>query len=74
MMTKWQRIEKQRKDTTRFLKKCEVAVRHSKFGFKPPVVNGVGQCSGCYNPDDGEMEQQCRGCTLNEYFIEEVRE
>lgn len=25
MMTKWQRIEKQRKDTTRFLKKCEVA-------------------------------------------------
>ena len=54
MMTKWQRIEKQRKDTTRFLKKCEVAVRQSKFGFKPPVVNGVE-------------------CTLNEYFIEEVR-
>lgn len=73
MMTKWQRIEKQRKDTARFLKKCEVAVRQSKFGFKLPVVNGVGQCSGCYNPDDGEMEQQCRECTLNEYFIEEVR-
>ena len=56
---KWQRIEKQTKDLKRFLK-----------NFEPPIVNGFGQCSGCYNPDDGQLEEQCRGCPYNEYFVE----
>ena len=64
-MTKWQRIEKQSIELKRFLKKCEAAVRQVKFGFKPPIVNGFGQCSGCYNPDDGQMEQDCRACPYN---------
>ena len=67
---KWQRIEKQTKDLKRFLKKCESAVRQIEFGFEPPIVNGFGQCSGCYNPDDGQLEEQCRGCPYNEYFVE----
>lgn len=72
-MTPLQKIEKQTRVTRLAIKKCVTAQSQIKFGFKPPVVNGRGQCSGCYNPDDGEMEQQCRECTLNEYFIEEVR-
>ena len=71
-VTKWQRIEKQSKELKRFLKKCEAAVRQVKFGFKPPIVNGFGQCSGCYNPDDGQMEQDCRACPYNEYFTKGV--
>lgn len=71
-VTKWQRIEKQSKELKRFLKKCEAAVRQVKFGFKPPIVNGFGQCSGCYNSDDGQMEQDCRVCPYNEYFTEGV--
>lgn len=71
-VTKWQRIEKQSKELKRFLKKCGAAVRQVKFGFKPPIVNGFGQCSGCYNPDDGQMEQECRECPYNEYFTEGV--
>ena len=59
-----------KKDLKRFLKKCETAVRQIKFGFKPPIVNGFGQCSGCYNPDDGQLEEQCRVCPYNEYFVE----
>ncbi len=71
-VTKWQQIEKQSKKLKRFLKKCMVAIRQAKFGFEPPIVNGFGKCSGCYNPDDGQMEQDCRVCPYNEYFTEGV--
>lgn len=71
-MNIWQQRQQEEKETRRFLKKCPTALAQVKFGFKPPVINGMGKCSGCYNPDDGQMESQCRGCRFNEYFIEEV--
>lgn len=71
-MNIWQQREKQGRDTRKFLKRCEVAQNQARFGFEPPIVNGVGQCSGCRNPDDNELELQCRTCEHNEYFAEEV--
>lgn len=66
-MTKWEKIKQQEKTTRKELKNCEVAKRFKAFGFKEPLVNGCGECSGCYNPDDNELEQQCRECQCNEY-------
>lgn len=71
-MTPWEKIEKQTRMTKLFLKKCVTAQNQIKFGFSPPIVNGRGQCSGCYNPDDNRMESACRNCQHNEYYIEEV--
>lgn len=67
-MTVWQRIEKRRKMTVKTLNRCPVRLKYAGCGFKPPVINGIGQCGGCYNPDDGQLEFQCRGCQHNEYF------
>ncbi len=71
-MPDWRRIEKQSRRMKRYIRKCGTAVRQMKFGFNPPVVNGFGQCSGCYNPDDGQMERDCRECPYNEYFTEGI--
>lgn len=69
-MNIWQQREQQGKDTRKALKKCPVNLKYIGCGFRPPVVNGMGKCSGCYNPDDGQMESQCRECQHNEYFEE----
>lgn len=71
-MTRWQIIEQMEKKTRKALKKCPVNLYYIKCGFKPPVVNGTGQCSGCRNPDDNEMEWQCCTCCYNEYYIGEA--
>lgn len=71
-MTIWQRRQQDEKEARKTLKKCETAKRQNDFGFEPPVINGMGQCSGCRNPDDNVLEPKCRGCRHNEYFIEEV--
>lgn len=71
-MTLREKIEKQTRETRSVLKKCVTAQNQIKFGFKPPIINGRGQCSGCYNPDDDRMESACRNCQHNEYYIEEV--
>lgn len=72
-MTRWQLIEHRAKETRKALKKCQVAMKHVACGFsRSVIINSMGQCSGCRNPDDNELESQCRGCKHNEYFIEEV--
>lgn len=72
-MTKWQLIELRSKETRKALKKCPVALKYVSCGFaRSVIINGMGQCAGCYDPDTGEMETQCKGCSHNEYF-EEVR-
>lgn len=71
-MNIWQQREQRSKNTRKVIKKCEAAQNQIKFGFEPPLVNSIGQCSGCRNPDDGELESQCRGCQHNEYHVEEV--
>ena len=70
--TRWQTIEKRANKTEKFLKKCLVAERHVKLGFKNPVVNVQGKCEGCRNPDDEQLEERCRICSYNEYYIEEA--
>jgi len=69
-MTKYQQIEKRKKETNRILKKCPIRIHYDKCGFDSPIVNQSGQCSGCYNPDDKELEEDCKNCCRNEYFIE----
>lgn len=69
-MTKAEQIKRQKERTKRALKKCEVAINFKGFGFKTPVINRCGKCGGCYNPDDNELEQKCRTCKVNEYFID----
>ena len=49
-----------------------MAKQYAGCGFKEPVINGMGQCSGCRNPDDNELESYCCTCEHNEYFIGEV--
>lgn len=71
-MTRWQQIEEREKASRRAMKKCPVAMKWVACGFGQPVINGVGQCSGCRNPDDGELESRCRGCGHNEYHVEEM--
>lgn len=66
-MTIWQKREKQTRDTQKELKKCSINLRYIGYGFKLPIVNKMGLCSGCRNPDDGELELDCRNCKLNEY-------
>lgn len=51
------------------LKKCDIAKEHVAFGFDVPVISSMAECSGCRNPDDNELEQQCRACRFNEYFV-----
>lgn len=71
-MNRWQQRERKGKEARRFLNRCDIAQNQIKFGFNPPIVNGMGQCSGCRNPDDGELESKCRTCRYNEYFVEGV--
>ena len=71
-MTIRQQIEQRTRDTLRMLKKCPVNLEYSRFGFKCPVVNGEGRCSGCYNPDTEQMESKCEMCKCNEYRKGEV--
>lgn len=71
-MTRWQQIEQRAKETRKTLKKCPIALKWVGCGFTQTViVNSMGECAGCRNPDDGELEAQCRGCRHNEYFEEE---
>lgn len=72
MMSRWDLIREQEKKTKKALKSCTVAKEYKGFGFTEPIINGYGQCSGCRNPDDGELEPQCDTCSCNEYYIEEV--
>lgn len=72
-MTRWDLIREQEKKSRKTLKTCTMAKRYKVSGFKEPVINGRGQCSGCRNPDDGELEPQCDTCSCNEYYTEEVR-
>lgn len=70
-MTRWQQVEQRAKETRKTLKKCPVAIQWVSCGFaKSIIVNSMGQCSGCRNPDDGELEQRCSRCKHNEYFEE----
>lgn len=69
-MTKREKLEKQIRDTKRYLKKCSVADKWRRFGFKVPIINTRGKCGGCYDPDDNMLEMRCKKCPYNEYFIE----
>lgn len=70
-MTRWKQIEQKAKETRKALKKCPIALKWVACGFTQSViVNGMGECSGCRNPDDKELEPQCRDCKHNEYFKE----
>lgn len=70
-MTRWQQVEQRAKETRKALKKCQIALKWVSCGFTQSViVNGMGECSGCRNPDDGKLEPQCEGCKHNEYFEE----
>ena len=73
MMSRWDRMREREKIAKRTLKNCTIAKRYKGFGFKTPIVSSRGQCSGCRNPDDNELEPQCKVCSSNEYHIEEVR-
>lgn len=72
MMTRWDLIKEQEKKTKKALKSCTMAKQYAGCGFKEPVINGQGQCSGCRNPDDDELESYCCTCEHNEYFVGEV--
>lgn len=69
-MTRWQQIEKKARAMRRVMKACIVVKKYTVSGFDTPVINGMGKCSGCYNPDDEQLEMQCTACPHNEYFIE----
>ena len=56
MRTRWDLIREQEKKTKKALKSCTMAKQYAGCGFKEPVINGMGQCSGCRNPDDNELE------------------
>lgn len=64
------RVEARARESRRAMKKCETASRQKAFGFREAVVNSMGTCSGCRNPDDNTLEETCRKCRHNEYFIE----
>jgi len=70
--TRWDLIREQEKKTKKALKSCTMAKQYAGCGFKEPVINGMGQCFGCRNPDDNELESYCCTCEHNEYFIGEV--
>jgi len=66
-MTKHQQIEAQTKKTQSCWKKCNIRKWHIKGGFKPPVLNRTGKCSGCYNQDTKVIDPDCAACPVNEY-------
>lgn len=67
-----QRVEARARESRRAMKKCPTAERQKAFGFPEALLNSRGECSGCRNPDDNKLEQECRQCTHNEYYVEEV--
>lgn len=72
-MARWQQVEQRAKETRKTLKKCPIAIQWVSCGFaKSIIVSSMGQCAGCRNPDDGELEQRCSRCKHNEYFEEAV--